>query len=326
MCVCEFAVASQRRTGLPPTTSAGSIRRRHGPEANSRHCPRSAHITGPSCLALRFAFCLDEWVLSRDSPRALSLDTDSWRDRGMTTRVLLGGLMHAAAVEVHEIAGVCFAQNKLRSIDDDRPHARRAARIPASVSPNLRWDRNAARFAALLAVVRRERFEDDAADQHCREHDQRGRKPPNHDQAAPRAGCQPLAPRRLPDRVCPQPRREERVAEVEGACFCFCTHASLVSRDSNSVGRVEGAEPPSARTRAQRRGREPAGCALATMNSFDYSLVEEQDPSVGAFPGRHSWGPAPSEAAAGPRRAFTLVRVVLTRACLVHSGGPPCHV
>ena len=96
--------------------------------------------------------------------------------------------------------------------------------------------------------------------------------------------------------------------------------------DSKSEGRVEGAEPPSARTRAQRRGREPAGCALATMNSFDYSLVEEQDPSVGAFPGRHSWGPAPSEAAAGPRRAFTLVRVVLTRACLVHSGGPPCHV
>ena len=181
--------------------------------------------------ALRFAFCLDEWVLSRDSRRALSLDTDSWRDRGMTTRVLLGGLMHAAAVEVHEVAGVCFAQNKLRSIDDDRPHARRAARIPASVSPNLRWDRNAARFAALLAVVRRERFEDDAADQHCREHDQRGRKPPNHDQAAPRAGCQPLAPRRLPDRVCPQPReRAQRVAEVEGACFCFCTHASLVSR------------------------------------------------------------------------------------------------
>ena len=227
MCVCAFAVASQRRKGLPPTTtSAGSIRRRHGPEANSRHCPRSAHITGPSCLALRFAFCLDEWVLSRDSPRALSLDTDSWRDRGMTTRVLLGGLMHAAAVEVHEVAGVCFAQNKLRSIDDDRSHARRAARIPASVSPNLRWDRNAARFAALLAVVRRERFEDDAADQHCREHDQRGRKPPNHDQAAPGAGCQPLAPRRLPDRVCPQPRcEEERVAEVEEACFCFCTHS-----------------------------------------------------------------------------------------------------
>ena len=34
MCVCAFAVASQRRKGLPPTTtSAGSIRRRHGPEA-----------------------------------------------------------------------------------------------------------------------------------------------------------------------------------------------------------------------------------------------------------------------------------------------------
>ena len=107
--------------------------------------------------------------------------------------------------------------------------------------------------------------------------------------------------------------------------FVFALTASEVS-DSKSEGRVEGAEPPSARTRAQRRGREPAGCALATMNSFDYSLVEEQDPSVGAFPGRHSWGPAPSEAAAGPRRAFTLVRVVLTRACLVHSGGPPCHV
>ena len=68
--------------------------------------------------------------------------------------------------------------------------------------------------------------------------------------------------------------------------------------DSKSKGRVEGGEPPSARTRAQRRGREPAGCALATMNSFDYSLVEEQDPSVGAFPGRHSLGPRAGRALA----------------------------
>ena len=125
------------------------------------------------------------------------------------------------------------------------------------------------------------------------------------------------------------PNRESAARRGGRGCLFLFLHSRVTGfevSDSKSEGRVEGAEPPSARTRAQRRGREPAGCALATMNSFDYSLVEEQDPSVGAFPGRHSWGPAPSEAAAGPRRAFTLVRVVLTRACLVHSGGPPCHV